>query len=135
MPRPQQLRRLFRSCSVSSLPWGPRALPTSINLKVMRQLSRLLLVAVVLSTFGPTLPGTRLQAQTIWDLKTAWSDGANPNGVWTYRGGTTALPYIANWRAEDNWNTTPQEGWAPGNFTGNCLPFWYQSNGTATLPG
>jgi len=74
-------------------------------------------------------------AQTVWDLKTDWSNSANPSGVWTYRGGTTALPSITGWRAVDNWSTTPNDGWAPSNNTGNYLPFWFQSNGTATLTG
>ena len=30
-------------------------------------------------------------AGTTWDLKTDWSDSANPNGVWAYRRGTTPL--------------------------------------------
>ncbi len=67
-----------------------------------RTLARLnsLLIALVFS-----IP--LVQAGVVYDLATDWSTAANPNGVWSYNQGTTALPYT-------------QLGW--GGITGTT--FW-----------
>ena len=67
-----------------------------------------------------------------WDLATDWSDLANPNDVWSYRGGSNVL-------------TTHQSSWQPGNFSAaqpawaaaasgnNSIPAWFQSNGAVAF--
>jgi len=44
-------------------------------------------LATALSTQGAT-----------YDLNADWSDSSNPNGVWTYREGTNALPHVTAWQ-------------------------------------
>jgi len=41
---------------------------------------------------------TATTSATIYDLNADWSDAINPNGVWTYRQGTTALPHVNAWQ-------------------------------------
>jgi hypothetical protein len=46
---------------------------------------RLTLITVLFGSIGS------VQAQITYDLRNDWSDTANPNGVWSYRQGTTPL--------------------------------------------
>ena len=59
-------------------------------------------------------------AEDVFDLSTDWSDSTNPNGEWTYREGTNALPLVPGW-------ITGQSAWAPSEFSGNFLPGWFRS--------
>ncbi len=66
-------------------------------------------------------------AETLFDLTADWSDSMNPNGVWTYREGSNALPFVADWDPS-------QAAWAPSAAGGNFLPGWFR--GTAdSFPG
>ena len=59
---------------------------------------------------------------TLYDLKTDWSDTTNPNGVWTYRQGTTVLPL------QTNFYTTGQSAWAEANFPSQGhVPVWVKA--------
>ena len=70
----------------------------------------------------------------VYDLRTDWSETANPNGVWSLRHGTTVLPHVDAWqRLLGGWSTF-QPGWALSEDGNNRLPFWYRSNGTETFP-
>jgi hypothetical protein len=71
------------------------------------------------------------QAQaTVFDLKSQWSDAANPNGVWTYREGNNALPHVASFQSTLGGWTTAQPGWAYSENGTNRIPFFFKSNGS-----
>jgi hypothetical protein len=74
--------------------------------------------------------GVSMASATTYDLAADWSDADNPNGVWTYREGTDALPSVADWTPL----TSPvvQPAWAPSTAGGNFLPAWFKS--TANHP-
>ncbi|WP_372785271.1 PEPxxWA-CTERM sorting domain-containing protein [Phenylobacterium sp.] len=63
---------------------------------------------------------------SVYDLKTDWSNASNPNGVWTYRQGVSALPFVASWRPSDL-NGVVQPAWAQGNTSGAFLPGFFQA--------
>lgn len=73
------------------------------------------------------------QAQVLADLKTDWSNVNNPNGPWTYREGTNALPAVASWQSSLGGWGTAQPGWAKSENGNDRLPFWFQSNGSETF--
>jgi hypothetical protein len=56
-----------------------------------------------------------------YDLAADWSDAANPNGVWSYRSGSTVLPGVADWTLLTE--PTVQPAWAPGQ----TIPAWFKS--------
>ena len=79
----------------------------------------------------------------VYDLKTDWSDSANPNGPWTYREGNNALPQMimsTNCGACPGGSglvwTNAQRAWArsAGGTSSDhtFLPFWFKSNGSET---
>lgn len=59
-------------------------------------------------------------AQTTYDLRQNWSDAANPNGAWTYRQGSVALPHVADWTPLGA--SVAQPAWATGTSAGAFLP-------------
>jgi len=66
----------------------------------------------------------------VYDLRTDWSETANPNGAWSYRHGSKALPHVDAWqRMIGGWGTF-QSGWARSEDSNTRLPFWFRSNGT-----
>lgn len=67
-------------------------------------------------------------AAVAFDLKTDWSDVANPNGVWTYRAGSIALPPFSGGPIASEF--PGEEGWAPGNTVGGFLPAWFKADTT-----
>lgn len=81
-------------------------------------------LAIALVLWG----GVSVSGQT-WDLRSDWSNSNNPNGVWTYREGTNALPFVASWQSALGGWTSPQPGWADSENGNNRLPFWFRSNG------
>jgi PEP-CTERM motif len=84
-------------------------------------------VALVLATAGVT-PCFAAS----FDLTSDWSDAANPNGVWTYRGDSNVLPHVSNW-ASANGVPPGQDAWAPGRTTPpGFLPAWMKV--TTVLP-
>ncbi len=64
-----------------------------------------------------------------YDLKTDWSDSANPNGPWAYREGTTVLPHTSSWTAGVAFPVT-QPAYLPANVNGNFLPSWFKTTST-----
>lgn len=74
-----------------------------------------------------------LHAQVLSDLKTDWSNVNNPNGLWTYRHGTTALPAVTSWQSTLGGWSSPQPGWARSENGTDRLPFWFRSNGSETF--
>ncbi len=66
-----------------------------------------------------------------YDLKTDWSEPANPNGPWSYRVGSVLLPYVANWTAGVSF-PVPQPAYLPANTVGSFLPSWFRLAGTTT---
>lgn len=72
---------------------------------------------------------------TTYDLGLNWSDVNNPNGPWSYRQGTSALPFDSDWTPVSNslGEYNPMSGhiaqpaWAPGNVPGSFLPAWFRS--------
>lgn len=77
-------------------------------------------VALMLST--PIAP-----AANIADLRSDWSNAANPNvlpnGTWTYTESLNPLPFIASWAG-----APAVSGWgSAGNVPGNFLPFYYRA--------
>src|SRR5580693_10225760 len=92
----------------------------------------LLAAAVVFSlAVSPSFAGI------VYDLGSDWSNSSNPNGVWTYQGGSVPLPSnVSNWAG-----FAGQNAWAPSATTPpGFLPAWMQvssallstvTNGTA----
>jgi hypothetical protein len=64
-----------------------------------------------------------------YDLKTDWSDSANPNGPWSYREGSIVLPHTGNWTAGVSFPVT-QPAYQPANANGNFLPSWFKMTNT-----
>jgi hypothetical protein len=99
--------------------------------KVMKRLLPCLVCLLLLfGGLGQTvrlLPlGVSIASAATFDLATDWSDDANPNGVWTYREGTNALPFVPYWP----YLASPDEqsAWAPSAEPEKNLPAWFQSN-------
>lgn len=69
-----------------------------------------------------------LGAQT-WDLKTNWSDAANPNGVWSYNANGTAFTQHTNKLTSDPF-TPDQPAWYDGSYW-----VWFKSTATSAPPG
>ena len=69
----------------------------------------------------------------VYDLKSQWSDAANPNGVWTYREGSNALPHVASWQSTLGGWSTAQPGWAKSENGTDRIPFFFKSNGSETF--
>jgi hypothetical protein len=90
-------------------------------------------VLMVLAAFVSLVVCTAAQA-TNYNLNSDWSDAANPNGVWTYREGSNALPHVSSWQSSLGGWASAQPGWADSENGTNRLPFWYKSNGTETFP-
>ncbi len=93
--------------------------------KITRQCSRSLAVQVFALwclVFCPSLSSP--SAAAVYDLKTDWSDVANPNGPWSYREGNNLLPHVNDWQGLSGDFTGVQPAWAR-NETGNMnLPPW-----------
>src|SRR5262245_29509841 len=70
------------------------------------------------------------QAQGTYNVRTDWSETANPNGVWTYAHGSTPLPHVDSWQRTLGGWSQPQPGWARSEDTNTRLPFWFRSNGS-----
>ena len=62
---------------------------------------------------------------TTYDLVADWSDTSNPNGVWTYREGVAAVPFVPDWTPLSAPSVQP--AWAPSATVGNFLPSWFKS--------
>jgi hypothetical protein len=65
-----------------------------------------------------------LSAATVYDLKTDWSDVANPNGSWSYREGNNALPHANDWQGLAGDFTGVQPAWARSETGNTNLPAW-----------
>lgn len=68
-----------------------------------------------------------------FDLKTQWSDAANPNGAWRYLEGGNPLPFVASWQSTIGGWSVAQPGWARSENGNDRLPFWHRSNGSETF--
>ena len=67
---------------------------------------------------GPALAAT-------FNLNADFSSTTNPNGPWTYREGTNALPLVSDWTPLTA--TAVQPAWAPSATSGSFLPAWFKS--------
>jgi hypothetical protein len=67
-----------------------------------------------------------------FDLATDWSDDLNPNGAWTYREGTNALPHVAWWQRTFGGYSAAQPAWARSEDGNDRAPVWYRSLGLET---
>jgi hypothetical protein len=65
-------------------------------------------------------------ATTTYSLDGNWSDSANPNGAWTYRQGSFALPNVPNFDFAGSVAMKAQPAWAPSNDAGDDLPPWFK---------
>lgn len=65
-------------------------------------------------------------AQTTWDLKSEWSNAANPNGVWSYNANGAPLTTFNPSFTGDSF-TPAQPGWQGGGL----IPIWFKSNSTS----
>lgn len=65
-----------------------------------------------------------LSAAVVYDLKTDWSDSANPNGPWSYREGNNVLPHVADWQGLSGDFTGVQPAWARFETGSSNLPPW-----------
>ena len=66
-----------------------------------------------------TLSG--VDAASVWDLRSDWSNTKNSNGVWSYNAGTSPLRHVSQWSLGPNLS-----GWGPN------LPFWFRSPSTSS---
>lgn len=83
---------------------------------------RCALALIALTLAAPSAP-----AANIADLRSDWSNSANPNananGAWAYTESFNPLPAIASWAG-----ASTVSGWGPaGNVPGNFLPFYYRA--------
>ncbi|MBI1369246.1 MAG: PEP-CTERM sorting domain-containing protein [Planctomycetes bacterium] len=69
----------------------------------------------------------------LFNLKTDWSESANPNGPWSLNEGANALPHVDAWQKMIGGWATDQPGWARSEDGSDRLPFWFQSNGNETF--
>jgi hypothetical protein len=65
-------------------------------------------------------------AQTVYDLRSDWSDSANPNTPWAYAHNGTTMAGHGNLSIEA-W-ATPQPGW--WSIAPSTVPVWLQANQT-----
>jgi hypothetical protein len=70
------------------------------------------------------------QTVTVYDLKTDWSESANPNGVWRYRAGTTNLVHAADWTGAALGYTQPVWTTSSTPRLGAFLPAIFRATGT-----
>jgi len=69
-----------------------------------------------------------------YDLRTDWSNLANPNGAWSYNAGAVALPYTASWPGD--LFSAPQPGWGGTVPFSTLVPVWFRSSATPlSIPG
>ena len=87
---------------------------------------RRLMIVVALATTVAILPVDSFASTATNDLEADWSDASNPNGVWTYREGTDALPSVPDWTPLSI-APSVQPAWAPSVTSGNYLPAWLKS--------
>lgn len=73
-------------------------------------------------------------AATTYDLKTDWSDQANPNGPWSYRQGSDVLPHVADWQGLAGDFTGVQPAWARSETGNTNLPSWFKIVSPAGIP-
>jgi hypothetical protein len=82
--------------------------------------------------FSPSL--STLSAAIVFDLKTDWSDLANPNGPWSYREGNNVLPHVADWQGLSGDFTGVQPAWARAQTGNTNLPPWMKIVSPAGVP-
>lgn len=83
---------------------------------------RCALALVAVTLISPAAP-----AANVADLRSDWSNSANPNananGTWAYTENFSPLPFIPSWVAGP-----AISGWGPAaNVPGNFLPFYYRA--------
>jgi len=76
---------------------------------------------------------TATTSATIYDLNADWSDANNPNGVWSYRQGTTALPHVNAWQGLSGDFATAQPAWARFETGTSNLPIWLKSSAAVNI--
>ncbi len=69
-----------------------------------------------------------------YDLNADWSDSLNPNGVWTYREGTNALPHVSAFQGLSGDFASAQPAWTRFGTGSSNLPAWFKSTATVNLP-
>jgi hypothetical protein len=84
-------------------------------------------VVVIAMCLSAILAHTPVAVAAPFDLSADWVDGGNPNGPWSYRVGTTVLPFDASWTAGVSY-PIPQPAYHLGDVVGNFLPAWYKAN-------
>ncbi len=78
-------------------------------------------------------PGAEAPALS-FSLKGDWSDDANPNGTWTYREGTNALPSSASWLNTSGMFTGTQPAWARAASGNTLAPAWFKLSAALASP-
>lgn len=100
-------------------------------------MNRIILMAGIwtLLLFG----AVQASASSIYDLANDWSNTSNPNGPWSYNGGSNPLPLELSWDPSNVASFTGiQPAWAyapqPSDLqakNGNQVPFWLKSVGNS----
>ena len=93
---------------------------------------QVLVASVMVALICPSLP--TVSAAVINDLKTDWSDLANPNGAWSYREGNNLLPHAADWQGLSGDFTGVQPAWARAETGNTNLPSWMKIASPAGIP-
>jgi hypothetical protein len=75
-----------------------------------------------------------VSADLVYDLRTEWSDLANPNGAWSYREGDNLLPHAADWQGLEGDFTGVQPAWARAETGTSNLPAWFKIASAASIP-
>jgi hypothetical protein len=86
----------------------------------MRNLTRISVISALFPIIG-------LSDVISYDLKDNWSNSGNPNGAWSYRQGSTDLPYQPSLSTIGVAGITG--GYAPSNRGGGFLPAFFQATG------
>ena len=78
------------------------------------------------------LTATVTAQAALYDLNAGWSDSNNPNGVWTYREGTNALPHQASLTPANFSSAQPAWARTDGSSSGDhtFLPLWFKLSAT-----
>lgn len=126
---------LFNAVVIGFGPPSDQAFATSLNLTAGDRLDFSVGFGPNGTFLGDTLSlQATLTAVTVYDLKTDWSDLANPNGPWSHREGNNVLPHVADWQGLSGDFTGVQPAWARFETGSSNLPPWMKIASPAGVP-
>ncbi|MFN0151093.1 MAG: FlgD immunoglobulin-like domain containing protein [bacterium] len=94
--------------------------------------SRTGIAAILLALLVGALTGV-VNAATIYDVTTDWSDAANPASTWSYRESVNLLPHVDAWTGLTGDFSTAQPAWARSATSNMKLPCIFRSSATVAI--